>query len=73
MSRSSFAIDVAEAGYRLEGTERQWFDRVLERLAPELSRGLGTMAITYSFEGERLNLGHPRGSIALPRSSALRV
>jgi DNA-binding NarL/FixJ family response regulator len=58
MKRTSFAIDVVEAGYRLDGTEEDWFDRVLERLAPELSRGLGTIGLTYSFEGERLVLGH---------------
>lgn len=57
MSRASFAIDVVEAGYRLEVGEAEWFDGVLERLAPELSCGLGMMAITYSFEGERLKLG----------------
>lgn len=54
---SSFAIDVVEAGYRLEADEAQWFDGVLERIAPELPYNLGTMAITYSFEGERLKLG----------------
>jgi DNA-binding NarL/FixJ family response regulator len=56
-SRPSFAIDVVEAGYQLDGTEHQWFDRVLERLTPELTHGLGTMGITYSFEGDRLKLG----------------
>jgi DNA-binding NarL/FixJ family response regulator len=54
MARPSFAIDVVESGYRLEGSEDEWFGRVLGELAPELDRGLGTMAITYHFDGERL-------------------
>lgn len=56
MTTRSSAIDVVEAGYRLEGTETEWFDRVLERLVPELACGLGTMAITYRFAGERVVL-----------------
>ncbi|NUO49330.1 MAG: helix-turn-helix transcriptional regulator [Polyangiaceae bacterium] len=53
---SSFVIDVVETGYRLGGDEDAWLDRVLERLEPELERGLGTFAIAHQFAGERLVL-----------------
>ncbi|APR88599.1 hypothetical protein A7982_13948 [Minicystis rosea] len=61
MPRPSFAIDVVESGYRLDGSEDDWFDRVLGELGPELDRGLGMMAITYRFEGERLVLDRVAG------------
>jgi hypothetical protein len=56
VSRPSFAIDVVDSGYRLEGDETEWFERVLGRLEPELERGLGTVGVAYHFRGERLVL-----------------
>jgi DNA-binding NarL/FixJ family response regulator len=62
VKRRSFAIDAVEAGYRLDGSEAQWFQRILDGLAPELARGFGTMAITYRVQGSRLALDRLIGS-----------
>ncbi len=57
MGRSSFAIDVVETGYRLDGSASEWFDRVLAQLSRELELGLGVFAVTYRFDAKQLQLG----------------
>jgi DNA-binding NarL/FixJ family response regulator len=57
-SRSSFAIDVVETAYRLEGSETEWFQRVLGALSPEFTRGLGELGVAYHIKDDRLVVDH---------------
>jgi DNA-binding CsgD family transcriptional regulator len=42
------AISIVEAAYDLEGDSRAWLQRVLDRAAPRLDRGLGVIATLYA-------------------------
>jgi DNA-binding NarL/FixJ family response regulator len=44
--RATRAIDVVEAAYRVEGTEAEWAERVLDAARPDLDTGCGTYAFT---------------------------
>jgi len=62
MSRApTFAIDAVEAGYRLEGGNAAWFERVLEHVAPQIARGLGALGISFHFESGKLVLDYLSG------------
>ncbi|HZO17327.1 MAG TPA: LuxR C-terminal-related transcriptional regulator [Polyangiaceae bacterium] len=57
----AFAIDAVEAGYRVDGPEAAWFERVLEHVAPLIARGLGAVGLSFHFESGRLVLDHLSG------------
>ncbi len=53
-------VSLIEAGYQLEGSDREWVENVLEKAAPLLDRGWWPSIATYRFTPTTINLEHVR-------------
>ncbi len=58
--RKGDIIGLVEAAYRLDGSQDEWLDRLLELCAPHLDQGLGLAAFTFRIEDGALHIQNPR-------------
>jgi hypothetical protein len=58
MGKQKDWISLIEASYRLEGSDQEWLENLLDHASPLLDRGLPPLAWTFRYTPTTFELGH---------------